>query len=155
LQSFQLNLFPGVSQECAYVPLNNRRTGKVEANFWLQYQGLVKLLRNAGNKVIIARVVFEGDHFEYNEGAHAPVYAPAVVLGKKRGKPLFAYAAVCTAQDMWQVEVMSPEQINVIKGRSMGARMPDSPWNSPHEDDVFAMWAKTVLKRVSKGELVI
>lgn len=150
LQSFQLGVYPGVEAGCAYVPLNNSKTGRKEAQFWLQYQGLVKLLRNAGNKAIVARVVFENDYFEYYEGHKSPVYAPAVVCGKKRGKPLFAYAAVCTNQDMWQVEVMSPEQIESIKNRSMGARFNDSPWNSKHEDDVYVMWAKTVLKRVSK-----
>ena len=157
LQSFQLGLMPGVFQECAYVPLNSKKklpNGQeeyvLEANFWLQYQGLVKLLMNAGNKAVIARVVFENDYFGYKEGHEKPDYAPAVVLGKTRGKPLFCYAAVCTAQDMWQVEVMSPEQVEVIKSRSKGAKAYDSPWNSKFVDDVYAMWAKTVLKRVSK-----
>ncbi len=150
LQSCQLKLFPGPFAECAYVPLNNRRTGQLEANFWPQYQGIVKLLRNAGNQMIVARVVRENDFFEYSEGSNAPKYAPAVVMGKKRGKRLFVYAAVCTSHNMWQVEVMSEEQINTIKARSPGSKMGDSPWNSKYEDDVDAMWAKTALKRVSK-----
>ena len=157
LQSFQLGLMPGVFQECAYVPLNSKKKFDdgheetvLEANFWLQYQGLVKLLRNAGNKTVIARVVFENDYFSYKEASEKPDYAPAIVLGKERGKPLFCYAAVCTAQEYWQVEVMSPKQIEAIKSRSKGAKAYDSPWNSKFEDDVFAMWAKTVLKRVSK-----
>jgi len=150
LQSFQLNLFPGPFQECAYVPLNNSRTGKKECNFWPQYQGIVKLMRNAGNKAIVARVVFENDFFQYREGTDGPIYAPAVVLGKKRGKPLFTYAAILTSEDMWQVEVMDNDQIAVIKSRSRGATKADSPWNSKYEDDQYAMWAKTALKRASK-----
>lgn len=150
LQSFQLNLFPGPFQECAYVPLRNGKTGRTEANFWPQYQGLVKLMRNAGNKAVVARVVFENDFFQFREGADSPVYAPAVVLGKKRGKPLFVYAAVLTSSDMWQVEVMSPEQIASVKSRSRGATKPDSPWNSKYEDDVYVMWAKTALKRAGR-----
>jgi recombination protein RecT len=150
LQSFQLNLFPGPFQECGYVPLRNGKTGRREANFWPQYQGLVKLMRNAGNKSVVARVVFENDFFDYHEGAKPPVYCPAVVMGKKRGKPLFVYSAICTAQDMWQVEVLDPDQIETVKNRSKGAKSSDSPWNSKYEDDVYAMWAKTALKRVGK-----
>lgn len=150
LQSFQLNLFPGPFSECSYVPLRNGRTGQTEANFWPGYQGIVKLMLNAGNKTVVARVVFENDSFEYREGLNAPAYAPAVVMFKKRGRPLFAYAAVCTRAGMWQVEVMDLDQIAAIKSRSRGASKPDSPWNSKYEDDVYAMWAKTVLKRVAK-----
>lgn len=156
LQSFQLGLYPGPFQECGYVPLRNgratQRAGRevVEANFWPQYQGIVKLMRNAGNKTIIARVVCKNDHFEYFEGDKPPVYAPAVVLGKKRGEPLFAYAAVLTREGAWQVEVMDLEQIETIKSRSRGAQKNDSPWNSKYDDDRYTMWAKTCLKRVSK-----
>lgn len=150
IRSFQLNLYPGIFHECAYVPLRNSKTGKVEANFWVQYQGYVKLMQNAGNKSVIARVVFENDFFEYREGGSQAVYVPAVVLGKKRGKPLFAYANVCTAQGNWVIEVMSPEQIDVIKNRSRGAKSSDSPWNSQFEDDVYAMWAKCPLRRIQK-----
>lgn len=156
LQSFQLQLFPGPFQECGYVPLKNgrlsERTGRDvrEANFWPQYQGIVKLLRNAGNKAVVARVVCENDFFQYHEGDKAPVYAPAVVVGKKRGAPLFVYAAVCTMHGSWQVEVMDLEQIQVIKSRSRGAAKSDSPWNSKYVDDQYAMWAKTCLKRVAK-----
>ena len=156
LQSFQLNLFPGAFQECGYVPLKNGRLTQLagrevkEANFWPQYQGLVKLLRNAGNKAVIARVVCENDHFEYREGLEAPVYIPAVCLKKKRGSALFVYSAVLSPQGGWQVEVMDLDQINVIKSRSQGAKKSDSPWNSKHIDDQYTMWAKTCLKRVSK-----
>lgn len=156
LQSFQLNLFPGAFQECSYVPLRNgkasERAGKdiTEANFWPQYQGLVKLMRNAGNKYIVSRVVCENDLFQYKEGSEAPVYTPAVVLGKKRGKALFVYCAVLTPQGGWQVEVMDEEQVMTIKSRSQGAKKSDSPWNSKHIDDQHSMWAKTCLKRISK-----
>jgi len=150
LQSFQLNLFPGPFAECAYVPLFNGKTQRKEANFWIQYPGIVKLIRNAGNKAVVARVVCEGDYFEYKEGDSPPVFAPAAVMGKKRGGPLFCYAAICTTDNLWQVEVMSPEQIAVTKSRSRGATKQDSPWNSKYEDDVYAMWSKTVLKRAAK-----
>lgn len=159
LQSFELNLFPGAFQECGYVPLKNgrlsflKKTDVYEANFWPQYQGIVKLMRNAGNQYVQARVVFEGDMFQYGEGDRPPKYVPAVVLGKERGAPLFAYAVVGTSSGWYQVEVMSIDQIMVIKQRSPAGRDPkntDSPWNSKYEDDRFAMWAKCPLKRVSK-----
>ncbi len=148
LTSFQLGLFPGAFGECAYVPLNNKNTQRKEANFWPMYQGLTKLMRNAGNKMVLARVVYENDYFEYHEGERAPQYCPAVVQGKKRGNRLFTYAAVCTRDGTWQVEVMSPEQVEVIRSRSK--RGNSEPWTSKYPDDVDAMWSKTVLKRLSK-----
>lgn len=151
LQSFQLNLFPGPFQECAYVPLRNKHNdGKKEANFWPMYQGLMKLMLNAGNKSVIARVVYKGDHFEFKEGKSPPVYKPAATIGAKREDRLFVYAAVCDRSGYWRVEVMDPEQIAAVKARSRAASQSDSPWNSKYEDDVNAMWAKTAIKRISK-----
>lgn len=156
MQSFQLKLFPGPFQQCAFVPLKNGKTGKSEANWWPQYQGLNELMLRAGNKIIIAHVVREGDHFEYREGRESPVYAPAAVLGKKRGKVLFTYAAACTRDGFWRVEVMDEEQMEALKSRSKAVQMAkkyggnDSPWLSKFDDDVDAMRVKTVVKRVSK-----
>lgn len=146
MQCFQLNLFPGAFQECAFVPFAG------EATFMVQYQGLVKLMLNAGNKSVIARCVFENDYFEYREGESPPTYAPAVVMGKTRGKLLFTYAAVCTAHGHWQVEVLDLQQLANTKKRSKGAKMSDSPWNAKDEkiDDYYTMCSKTALKRVSK-----
>lgn len=150
MQSFQLGLYPGPLQECAYVPLRNGKTGKSEANFWPQYNGLVKLMLNAGAKCVVSRVVYEGDLFTFREGLEPPNYCPAAVLGNDRGERRFVYAAVCTSSGMWQVEVMSPKQIESIKSRSKGAKFDDSPWQSKHEDDVNWMWRKTCLKQLSK-----
>lgn len=146
MQCFQLNLFPGAFQECAFVPFAGTAT------FMVQYQGLVKLMLNAGNKGVIARCVFENDYFEYREGHAAPIYAPAVVMGKKRGSLLFSYAAVCTIHGHWQVEVLDLVQLDNTKKRSKGAKMSDSPWNATGEkiDDYYVMCSKTALKRVSK-----
>ena len=156
MQSFQLKLFPGPFQHCAFVPLKNGKTGKTEANWWPQYQGLNELMLRAGNKIVIAHVIREGDHFEYREGREAPVYAPAVVMGKKRGKALFTYAAVCTRGGFWRVEVMDEEQMLTLMNRSKAVQNArkygggDSPWLSKFDDDVDAMRCKSVVKRVSK-----
>lgn len=151
MQSFQLGLYPGPLQECAYVPLKNNRAGVTEANFWPQYNGLVKLMLNSGAKCVVSRVVYEGDSFTFKEGLEPPNYCPAAVKGvDDRGERRFVYAAVCTQSGMWQVEVMSPKQVNVIKSRSKGANTADSPWNSKFEDDVNWMWRKTCLKQLSK-----
>ena len=156
MQSFQLKLYPGPFQQCAFVPLKNGKTGKLEANWWPQYQGLNELMLRAGNKLVIAHVVREGDHFEYKEGREPPSYAPAVVMGKKRGKALFTYAAVCTRDGFWRVEVMDEEQMETLKNRSKAVQNAkkygsgDTPWLSKIDDDVDAMRCKSVVKRVSK-----
>lgn len=151
MQSFQLGLYPGPLQECAYVPLRNNKAGVTEANFWPQYNGLVKLMLNSGAKCVVSRVVYENDSFVFQEGPQAPIFVPAAVRGMDdRGERRFVYAAVCTQSGMWQVEVMSPNQVNVIKSRSRASSSSDSPWNSKYEDDVNWMWRKTCLKQLSK-----
>lgn len=151
LQSFQLQLFPGPFGEVAYVPLRNRNlNGAREANFWPEYQGLIKLMLNAGNKCVISRVVREGDTFEFNEGLDRPLYIPAAVAGRTRGKVLFTYATVCTRAGLWQTVVVDEDEIESVKARSKGAQKSDSPWNSQVEYDVDAMRCKTAVKRVSK-----
>lgn len=149
LQSLELGLYPGPFQECAYVPLKNK-TGQKEANFWPMYQGYVKLMLNAGSRNVIARVVREGDYFEFKEGSEAPKFVPSVVLGKKQGERLFCYAAIQHPTGGWHVEVMSPEDVEGIRSRSKAKDSSDSPWNSKHPSDVDAMWAKTVLRRAQK-----
>jgi len=155
LQSFQLKLFPGPFQQCAFVPLKNNKSGKVEANWWPQYQGIIELILRAGNKIVISHVVRQGDHFEFKEGLEAPIYTPAVVLGNKKGEVLFTYATVCSREGFWRTEIMDEEQIDSIKNRSRAVQSArkyggDTPWLSKNDDDVDSMRCKTVVKRVSK-----
>lgn len=144
IHSISTGLYPKPFNECAYVPF------KGEATFIAQYEGLIKLILDAGNKAAIARVVRDGDLFEYHEGDRAPTFVPAAVLGRQRGERLFAYAAICNRSGYWAVEVFEPARIEAIKARSPGARFPDSPWNSKYEYDVDAMWAKCPLRSLAK-----
>lgn len=144
IHSISTGLFPKPFNECAYVPF------KGEAQFIAQYEGLIKLILDAGNKAAFGRVVRVGDLFEYYEGEKAPLYVPAAVLGNKRGDRLFAYAAICNRSGYWLVEVFDPERIATIKARSPAARHPSSPWNSQYEYDIDAMWAKCPLRHLAK-----
>lgn len=149
-QSLSLDLLPSPHNECAYVARWNSKTSRNEANFEPQYQGFVKHILNAGNKQMICRVVREGDYFEYNEISHPPKFIPAVVLGNEEGKVLFAYAAVLTPDNCWQVEVMSEKDILGIKSMSKAKDADYSPWNSKIDTVKFEMYKKTVAKRIRK-----
>lgn len=144
IHSISTGLYPKPFNECAYVPY------KGEATFIAQYEGLIKLILDAGNKAALARVVRDGDLFEYYEGEKAPLFVPAAVLGRKRGDRLFAYAAICNRSGYWLVEVFDPERIATIKARSPAAKSSQSPWNSQYEYDIDAMWAKCPLRHLAK-----
>lgn len=146
LTSYQLNLYPGPMQECAYVPFAG------VATFMPQYQGIVKLCYNSGFiKSIATLVVWEGEIFEYEEGLNPTLrHVPNLDIDHAKAARLCVYCVIKTRYDDCQITVLSPRFIAGIKGRSKGAKKDDSPWNSKIPDDVDWMWKKTALKQALK-----
>lgn len=151
-QSMAFGLLPGFMQECGYVPLNNKKTGKKEANFWPMYQGLVKLAFHSG---IVARVasgvVWSSDEFTYEDGLelvlrHRPFAGPREQRGVRQG----VWAVIKLTSGENQGVYLSHEHIAGVKAKAPGAGTSDSPWNSKNPDDVDWMWKKTALKQVIK-----
>lgn len=141
MQSAQLGLSPDpVLGEAWFVPF------KGEVQFIPGYKGLVKLAWQSGMlSKISARVVREGDRFDYGYGldeklVHLPmsgldapltyVYAIAKISGSE--EPMF--------------DVMTREAVDRIKARSPSARGGRSPWTSDYDE----MAKKTVLRRLCK-----
>ncbi len=151
LMSAELGLFPGALQECAYVPLKNGRTGRIEVNFWPQYQGLVKLAYSSGFvKSVNCGVVYERDFFDFEKGTNTFLkHIPFLGDRKERGARKCVYACVLTSFNEWQIEVLSIDFIEGIKKRSPAARAPDSPWNTG-DDNYDAMARKTALRQALK-----
>lgn len=147
LTSAELNLFPGAKQECAYVPLNNRRTDKLEANFWPMYQGIVK---HAVCKAISCNVVYQADEFDYNEGTR-PFIHHKTFLGDRedRGPRKCFYCGILTTEGEWQIKVVPLSFVEGIKKNSLGSKSSDSPWNTG-EDNYDAMGRKTAFKQAAK-----
>jgi len=149
--SCELRLFPGPMQECAYVPIKNGKTGKLEINWWPMYQGLVKLAFNSGLvKSISCDVVYEKDDFEFEKGSNEFLrHKPKLVPREERGARICAYAVIHTTHGQ-QIEVVPMQSIEATRKKSRAGNSEYSPWNIADGDNYDAMARKTALKRALK-----
>lgn len=145
LTSYQLKLFPGPMQECAFIPFGNIAT------FVPMYAGLLKLCYNSGFiKSIDVDVVWEGEEFEFTKGLETRlIHVPNLDIDVAKTQRKAVYCVIKTVYGDTQVTVLSPRFIAGIKARSKGAKKPDSPWNGT-PDDVSWMWKKTAVKQALK-----
>jgi recombination protein RecT len=127
------------------VPYENRKTGKLEAQWITGYQGLIDLARRSAMvDSISAGVVREGDRFTFSIDEMGPhiLHKPDL----EGDGPLRAVYAVARLKGtvIPQVEVMTKKQIDGIRTRS---RAKDSgPWVSDYDE----MARKTVVRRLIK-----
>ena len=127
----------------AYIlPFYNKNTGGYEATFLIGYKGEIDLARRSGQiKDISARVVREGDEFEYEYGLteclrHVPSTEPV------DGRPVTHVYMVAHFKDGGHyIDVMSREEVDEVRKRSK------SPNNGPWQTDWCAMARKTVIRR--------
>ena len=127
----------------AYIlPFFNKNTGSYEATFLIGYKGEIDLARRSGQiKDISARVVREGDEFEYEYGLteclrHVPSTEPV------DGRPITHVYMVAHFKDGGHyIDVMSKEEVEEVRKRSK------SPNNGPWKSDWPAMARKTVIRR--------
>jgi recombination protein RecT len=145
----QLGLEPGGPLGHAYlVPFDNRKTGRVEAQFILGYRGMIELARRSGQiQTIEARAVYEGDQFEVRFGldstlTHVPDFEnPSRALPEKLR---FVYAVAKLRDGGVQFEVMSRREIEAVRAQSRAGTT--GPWQTHYE----AMALKTVIRRLFK-----
>jgi recombination protein RecT len=153
MQSAALKLFPGPMNECAWVPFRNSQRGGIkEATFMTMYPGIVKLIYNAGFvKRIDAKVVYEADQFEYEDGLNPVLkFKPFMGPEKDRGNRLLVYCLAVTRFGEIQVACLSPWMVEQHRTRSKAAKSSDSPWNSSYSEDVDWMWKKTAVLQCGK-----
>lgn len=143
LTSYQLNLYPGPMQECAYIPF------KGTATFVPQYQGLVKLCYNGGIiSSVKCHVVWEGEVFDYCEGLTTTlVHIPDLEIDHMKAERVAVYSVVRTRFGDQQIAVLTPSSIARTKAGAPGGNKPDSPWNSKNPDVLDWMWKKTALRQ--------
>lgn len=127
----------------AYIlPFKNKKTGSKEATFILGYKGMIDLARRSGQLAdISARIVHEGDEFEYEFGLneflrHIPSTEP--LEGRK---PTHAYMVAHFKDGGHYVDVMSAAEIEQVRKRSKTPNF--GPWVTDWE----AMARKTVIRR--------
>lgn len=145
LTSAQLGLECNTPLGQAYlIPYNNK--GRLEAQFQLGYQGLLDLCYRTGQyKKITARVVYEGDVFEYSYGLDEKLIH---IPNEKSDKPIYVYAMYQLINGASSFEVMGWEAI--LRHSKKYSQAVKSGMSSPWDSDTESMAKKTVLKRVLK-----
>lgn len=131
------------------IPFENRKRGIVECTLIIDYKGLVELAYRSGVvRNIHADVVREGDIFNYNLGtvtAHTPwAFRRDADRPEKSGEVIAAYCVVTLEGDCKKCEVMTREEVEAIRKRSMAGN--SGPWVT----DWNEMAKKTAFRRVSK-----
>lgn len=146
LTSAQLGLECNTPLGQAYlIPFYNGKLQRLETQFQLGYQGLLDLCyRTNQYKTIQARVVYDGDFFEYSYGLDEKlVHKPS---GDQKN-PIYVYAYYQLTNGAKAFEVMSWDSImEHAKKYSQSSNSSFSPWKTDPE----SMAKKTVLKKVLK-----
>lgn len=130
----------------AYIlPFYNKKTRCMEATFILGYKGMLDLARRSGQLTdISARVVREGDDFEYEYGLneklrHVPSAAP---IGNRQMTHVYMVAHFKDGGHY--IDVMTREEVEEIRSHSKAGD--SGPWRSDYE----AMAMKSVIRRAFK-----
>lgn len=144
MNAAQLGLEPNTPLGQAYlIPYKNYKKQVTECQFQIGYKGLIDLAHRSGEfKSIDARVVYEGDEFEYEYGLEPKLlHKPARA---NRGQPVFYYGVYTLVNGGFGFEVMSVEDVR--EHRKKFSKAKNSPWDTNFDE----MAKKTVLKRVLK-----
>jgi len=145
LTSAQLGLECNTPLGQAYlIPYQNK--GVLETQFQLGYQGLIDLCYRTGQyKKIVARIVYEGDDFDYSYGLEEKlIHRPR----EKSDTPIYVYGLYELKNGASAFEVMSWEAVmNHAKKYSQSVK---KGYSSPWSTDPESMAKKTVLKKVLK-----
>lgn len=147
ITSSQLGLEPvGPLQEAYLIPYRNNKTGQYEAQFQPGYRGLIKLARNSGEIAgIEAHIVYEADEFSVSYGTDSKIHhIPALTDDAGEKKAVYAVAYFKDPSIRPQFEVLTPEQVNHIRKKSMARD--SGPWKTDEDE----MWRKTAVKRLCK-----
>jgi recombination protein RecT len=134
----QLGLEPGNSLGQIYlIPY-----GK-EVQIILGYKGMIELARRSGQIVSLsAHEVFENDTFEFEYGLEEKLkHVPNL---EDRGKLIAVYAVSKFVGGGHQIEVMSKQDVDKIRGRSKSGN--SGPWATDYNE----MAKKTVLRKQFK-----
>lgn len=142
LTAAALGLEPGVNGEAYLVPYRDNKSGTVECQLIVGYQGMAKLFfQHPLARALDAQVVYENDEFDYTYGT-APFlrHRPAT---KYRGEIIAYYAVATLTTGATAFEVLTPEQVKTLRRGKVGSSG-DIP------DPQRWMERKTVLRQLVK-----
>lgn len=118
---------------------------KGKAKFIPGYRGLMDLARRSGQvDWIQARVVYDGDEFDYEYGLEPFLRHKEAARKDDNARPVAVYAAARLASGEKVFEVMYNEDIEKIRTRSPAGR--EGPWVTDWEE----MARKTAIRRLMK-----
>lgn len=135
-----------IGAQAHLVPFRNNKAGITECVMIPDYRGLINLAIRSGHvRHIDARVVYEGDEFDYQLGTEPRILHKPKLGGAKLQQQIIAFYAVAHLDDnAVGFEIMSKDEVDAIRGRSRAKD--DGPWVTDFE----AMGKKTVVKRLAK-----
>jgi len=128
------------------IPYKNNKTGNLEAQFQIGYQGLIDLARRSGELAAIAcYLVYKDDELEVNYASFPPIkHKPNFEVELNDANVILVYAVAQLKSGFMQTEIMTRSQIEGIRKRSKAAT--SGPWTT----DWGEMARKTVIKRLCK-----
>lgn len=139
---FAMGLEPNTPTGQAYIlPFNNRRSGRMDAQLIIGYQGYITIARRSGVvTALVARPVHQGDRFEVAYGLEPRlVHEPKLDAG--RGEA-WAYYACAKVDGEPIFVVLTREDVDKYRARSMSRN--SGPWVSDYD----AMALKTAVRRL-------
>lgn len=141
MQAAQLGLEPGGPLGHAYLVPYGTVCTMIPG-----YRGLFFLAVDSGAiKKGVARLIFEGDHFEWTQGVEERIdHRPNLKGDRSDAKAIGAYAVVWHPDGSTQFEVMNRAEIDRVRAASKASK------NGPWVDWYGEMAKKTVVKRLLK-----
>ena len=146
----QLGLRPGVLGHAWLIPFWNSRKSQHEAQLVIGYQGLVDLAHRSGKIAsLIARTVYENDHFDVDYGLADSLVHKPVITGD-RGKPIAYYAIAKFTTGGHAFIVIGHDEMNTYKGQFAMAKTREGRIIGPWQDHFEAMAQKTCVRQLAK-----
>lgn len=146
----QLGLRPGVLGHAYLLPFWDKRQGGQVAQLVVGYQGLVELAHRSGQiQSLIARTVFENDHFDVDYGLEDKlVHKP--YMGGDKGQPIAYYSVAKFTTGGHAFFVMSHPEMLEYRDKHAKARNRNGQVFGPWVDNFEAMAHKTCVRQLSK-----
>lgn len=142
----------GLEVDCAgqswLVPFKDNKSGRYKAQLIVGYKGLCALAyRSSLVRWIEARVVSQGDKFNYRYGSDRMLHHEVKLSAKPDRKLLGVYAqARLVGDDVPLFEVLGEADVQKHKRMARGSDRADSPWNTHTAE----MWRKTAVRVMAK-----
>ena len=147
LNSALLGMNPALKQ-CWFIPYQNQKTGKTDAQFQLSYTGLLTLARRSGTiRDVYAHVVRKGDTFRVQYGTDRKIEHIPAPDGDSTRELTHAYAVIHYHAGGCDFVVFDKNEVEKRRQKSRGQNnTPTGVWAEWDAD----MWKKTVLKNLLK-----